>query len=839
MTGVGRRAHREEVTFPDPPGEPAPDAVRPAGPPAAPAPAAARRPGPRFPVPRSTYRLQLTGSYTLHDAARTVHYLSALGADWVYCSPLLQAEPGSDHGYDVVDHARTDAARGGRAGLAELAGAAHAAGMGVLVDLVPNHVGIATPAASVWWWDVLRFGRGSPHAAAFDVEWDAGNDQVIVPVLGDGAREIAALRIVGDTLRYHDHAFPIAPGTSNPGDDPRRVHARQHYRLVNFRSADTALNYRRFFAVWTLAGIRVELPDVFAASHAEIARWLDSGWVDGLRVDHPDGLANPAGYLRDLAGLSAGAYTVVEKILEPGEGLPPEWTCAGTTGYETLALIDRLLVDPAGEAPLTRLDTDLRGAPCDWAALTHRTKRAVADGILGSEVARLARVLLADRAARHESPTLTDRPDARPEGEVVVDAIAELLSWFPVYRTYAGSDGAARTRADALARASRPELAAALDAVAAAAEVRDGEFATRLAQTSGSVMAKGVEDCAFFRYPRLVSLTEVGGDPSLFSVTAAEFHDAQLRRMAAWPDGMTTLSTHDTKRGEDVRARIDVLSEVAGDWAAAVTKWLVGTGFPDRVLGSLVLQTAVGGWPIGRERLHGYAVKAAREAGNSTRWIDPDARFERRLHALVDACYDDPVISVALSAFATRIRPAGWSNSLSAKLIQLTLPGVPDVYRGTELWEDSLVDPDNRRPFDPMAPGGAAELLGRLDGGWLPPVDASGAAKLLVTARALRARRDHPGLFTSYSPVIARGPGADHLVGFDRGGAITVATRLPVGLIARGGWAGTTVRLPRGSWTDTLTGRPVSNTGAPDGSVTAGVADLLDRYPVALLLPTD
>jgi (1->4)-alpha-D-glucan 1-alpha-D-glucosylmutase len=552
---------------------------------------------------------------------------------------------------------------------------------------------------------------------------------------------------------------------------------------------------------------------------------------------------------------------VVEKILEPGVDLPADWACAGTTGYDTLALVDRLLVDPDGQPVLDKLDTALRGSgACSWPDLVHGTKRAVADRMLGSEVRRLARLV----------------PDVAGF-EVLVDAIAELLACFDVYRSYlpdAGAEHLAAAVAEAQRR--RPDLAPTLGRLGERAAAAGTEFATRLAQTSGSVMAKGVEDCAFYRYPRLVSLTEVGGDPSVFAMSPEDFHAAQLHRMTTWPDGMTTLSTHDTKRGEDVRARVDVLSEVPRDWTSAVTRWLdrplslpgeaghvhrplylpgatghahrplylpgetgqgqtAAPGFPDRVLGNLLLQTAVGAWPIERDRLHGYAEKAAREAGNSTGWIDPDTGFEERLHALVDACYDDPVTARELAAFAESIRPAGWSNSLAAKLIQLTLPGVPDVYRGTEVWENSLVDPDNRRPFDPLAAGGAAELLARLDGGWLPPIDGSGAAKLLVTSRALRTRRDRPDLFSTYRTVAASGSAANHLVAFDRGGAITLATRLPVGLAAGGGWADTVIQLPGGRWTDVLIGRSIPEAGGPRGSVTVRVADILDRYPVALL----
>ncbi len=786
------------------------------------------------PVPASTYRLQITPEFTLYDAARWISYLHRLGADWIYCSPLLAAEPGSSHGYDVIDHSRTDPSRGGREGLAALADAAHARGMGVLVDIVPNHVGVASPLLSVWWRDLLTHGRASRYAAAFDVDWAAGDGKILIPILGDGDDPLAALTLdpAAGALRYYEHAFPLAPGSAPPGASATDVHDRQHYRLVNFRLADTDLNYRRFFAVTSLAGIRVEDPAVFAESHAEIRHWIHAGWVDGLRVDHPDGLADPRGYLDMLAELSAGRYTLVEKILEPGEELPREWRCAGTTGYDALALIDRVLVDPAGEPVLTALDADLRatgGSPqghVDWPDLVHGTKRAVADGILGSEARRLVRLL----------PPSADGEAAGPRR---IDAVAELLANFSVYRTYEPDDP---ELAGALvrARARRPDLAAEFDAIERAARHAGSEFAVRLQQTSGAVMAKGVEDCAFYRYPRLTSLTEVGGDPSVFSASPADFHASNAHRLGTWPRTMTTLSTHDTKRGEDVRARISVLAELPDEWAAAVTEWVARLAFPDPVLANLLFQTAVGAWPVEAIRLHGYAEKAAREAGDSTGWIDPNAAFEQETHALVDACYEGGAVHADLSAFADRIRAAGWSNSLSAKLIQLTMPGVPDVYRGTELWSNDLVDPDNRRPFDAVAGGGAADMLARLDDGWLPPVDATGAVKLLVTSRALRARRDRPGLFTGYRPLAASGSAADHVLAFDRGGAIPVATRLPIGLSRHGGWADTVLELPPGEWQDALTGNSVRVADHGSGGVIPGgavrVGDVLGRYPVALLL---
>src|SRR6195952_1582309 len=419
---------------------------------------------PRIPV--STYRIQVTPSVGLDRATSLVPYLARLGVDWAYLSPILESEQGSDHGYDVVDHGRTDTARGGRAALSAFSASAHAAGLGVLVDIVPNHVGVATPEHSLWWWDVLAGGQDSEHAHAFDIDWEFGQGKVRVPILGDGDDELTKLEVVGDQLHYYDHHFPIAAGTS--GGTPQQVHDRQHYELINYRRADAELDYRRFFAVSTLAGIRVELPDVFAASHAEIKRWFDDGLVDGLRVDHPDGLADPAGYLRDLRALLGPRYVLVEKILEGDERLPADWECNGTTGYAALAIIDRLFVDPAGEAALDDLDAELRGGVrVDWVRMTGVAKRAGADGILRSEVLRLARLV--------------------PDIAEADDAIAELLSSFAVYRTYLpdGQHGLEQARATASAR--RPLLADTLSQITERLLQSGTEFSTRFQQTSGMV----------------------------------------------------------------------------------------------------------------------------------------------------------------------------------------------------------------------------------------------------------------------------------------------------------------------------------------------------------------
>jgi (1->4)-alpha-D-glucan 1-alpha-D-glucosylmutase len=763
------------------------------------------RPG----IPAATYRLQIHAGFRLQDAAEIAGYLADLGVTHAYSSPLLRSAEGSNHGYDTVDHAHIDEARGGREGFDRLVAALHQHGLGLVLDLVPNHMGVADAAAAPWWWDVLRHGQQSAHADAFDIDWEFGGGKVRIPVLGS-ADDVAELKVVGDELHYYDSRFPIAPGTGQ--GSPQEVHDRQHYELVDWRRADSDLNYRRFFAINTLAGLRVEDPAIFDATHALVLDLVRDGAVDGLRIDHPDGLADPKGYLDRLAEASGGRWTVVEKILEPGEDLPESWRTAGTTGYDALAEVDEVLVDPAGEPALTALDTELAGRTVEYAELVRRSKREVTDGMLGSEVARLVRVI-------------GELPGIDPAQQT--EALAELLATFPVYRSYL-PDGREHLDATVAAvRERRPDLAAAVDALHPVLAQAGSEAATRFEQTSGPVMAKGVEDSAYYRWSRFVALNEVGGDPAHFGTGIEEFHAAQRRRAERYPASMTTLSTHDTKRSEDVRARLAVLAELPSEWTRLV-RWLIDRHpLADRPLAHLVWQNLVGAWPLSRERAHAYAEKAAREAGTSTTWTDPDEEFEGRLHALVDAAYDDEATRAEIQEMVDRITPFGWSNSLSQKLLQLTMPGVPDVYQGTELWDYSLVDPDNRRPVDYAR---RRELLASLDGGTVPAVDETGAAKLLVVSRVLRARRDHPEWFAGYEPVTVTGPAADHLIAFDRGGVVAVATRLPAGLAADG-WGDTALQLPNGAWRDLLTDERIV-------SDVAGVAAdrLLARLPVALLV---
>jgi (1->4)-alpha-D-glucan 1-alpha-D-glucosylmutase len=743
-------------------------------------------------IPSSTYRVQVRPGFDLSDTADLAPYLERLGAGAVYTSPLLAAAPGSTHGYDVVDPTRANPELGGEQARRQLVGAVRAAGLGLVVDLVPNHMSVEVPAANPWWWDVLARGRESRYATYFDVDWSRG--PILLPVLGDeGEPAIRDGRLV-----YYDHEFPIAPGTE--GGTAAEVHERQHYRLVHWRRGNAELTYRRFFDITTLAAVRVEDPDVFAATHAEVLRWVEAGEVDGLRIDHPDGLADPGGYFRRLRSRMDG-WLVVEKILAAGEELPASWPVDGTTGYDALRQVCGVFVDPAGEAVLTEL-----AATPGFAAEEARCRRLITSRSLVAEMRRIAALV----------------PGTPP------DAVAELMVAFPVYRSYLPEGLDHWQAAVDRARTTRPDLAAALSTLdKAVREDPRGELATRIQQTSGMVVAKGDEDTAFYRYPRLTALNEVGGSPARFGVPVAEFHAGAGAREAGWPASMTTLSTHDTKRSEDVRARIAVLAEFAPEFATAVRRWSARHGLPEPTIDLLAWQTLVGAWPITPERLADYLDKAAKEAKVRTSWVDHDEPFEQAVAAWPAAVLADAELRGEVEAFVERVRMPGWSNALGQKLLQLAGPGVPDVYQGSELWDLSLVDPDNRRAVDYAT---RESLLARLEEGWLPEVDDTGAAKLHVVRTVLRLRRERPALFTGYRPLPADGPAADHAVAFTRTGVTAVATRLPVGL-AHKGWQDTVLALPPGKWTDHLTRREIPEV--------APLADLLDQYPVALLVRED
>ena len=805
-------------------------------------------------APSATYRLQITADFTLYDAAAVTGYLADLGVSAVYLSPLLLSTTGSSHGYDGVDHRLVDPDRGGDAGLATLARACHAVGLGLVVDIVPNHMGVAVPEQNHAWWDVLRIGQESPFARWFDIDWQISDGRILIPVLGDESDP--ALTVADGVLCYHEHRYPIAPGTGE--GSPAVVHNRQHYQLVSFRRADTEQNYRRFFAITDLAGLRVEDPPVFDETHREILRWVSEYDVTGLRVDHPDGLADPGGYLERLAAAAPSCWITVEKITQPGERLPHSWPVAGMTGYDALGEVNALLLDPAAEVAMTRLYVELTGDHRDFEQHVADGKRMVATTILQAEVCRLARLVRGVRGLDDRDPNDYDTND-------VAAALTELAVAFPVYRSYLplGAEYLAEAVHRAIdRRPGQPQLATAIEALLPRLSDPSDELCVRFQQLTGATMAKGVEDTAYYRYSRFVGLNEVGGYPGTFGSGICDFHTAQQRRAQVSPAGMTTLSTHDTKRGEDIRARLAVLAELPDEWGQTARRLMALAPVPNAAFGYLLWQTAIalhaaptppiaataptdptvpasGGTEHStRDRLLAYAEKAMREAADGTGWVDPNEAFESSVLAAVDAAYDNPEMLELIASMAARIAPHGWVNSLSQKVIQLTMPGVPDVYQGSELWEDSLVDPDNRRPVDFVSRQASLTALASLaaltalTSPKLPTapstLDGTALAKLWVVSHALQARRKHPELFTGYTPLLLDGPLREHLVAFDRGGAITLATRLPARLSAAGGWGDTALALPPGQYRDVFTGS--RHTGE------LSVSRALGQYPVALLL---
>jgi len=815
---------------------------------------AGHRAAPGRVVPSGTYRLQLQPAFTFDQAAGQADYLAALGVSHAYLSPVLAPEPGSTHSYDVVSHEYLNEELGGSAGFDRLTTSLRDVGLGAVVDVVPNHMATPTPA---WlnhpWWLLLRDGQESDHAQWFDVDWSVEDGKVLVPVLGQPLAAVLAageLSVSGDgghlrdepVLRYFDHEFPVHPGTEIL-ELPDLV-AAQRYRLCDWREGRTRLNYRRFFDVTTLAAIRVEDRDVFDHSHRLLLQELRAGNVDGLRIDHPDGLADPAGYLDWLAEASGGAWVVAEKILEGDEELPRDWRCAGTTGYDTLMRVCGVFVDPAGAGPLTDQLERLVGEAQDLEVLTLDAKRQVVTEVLPAEVNRLMRLVA--RILPGE-----DQASLRRGLEALLVAVDH-------YRAYLEPGHPADpVQLEVLARAearARDRVAVAdRDSVAVLAELARGgrlpqasgdsagaqhELMVRFQQTCGPVMAKGIEDTSFYRYARLTALNEVGGDPGRLGIEPAELHDFAARQLASWPTTMTTLSTHDTKRSEDVRARLSVLSELPGEWS----DWLdharaLASRHLDAVLDPateyLLWQAAVGAWPISRERLQTYATKAVREAKLRTTWTAPDEGYEAAVARFVDGLTGDAAIADHLSTWLSRTADASRATILGQKLLQLLVPGVPDVYQGSELVDLRLVDPDNRGTID-YAP--RRERLAHLDGGGAPrDLDDE---KLLVTSRALRLRRDNPQWFTGEQATYAAVPGSSaHVLAVARGDGggpqvAGVVTRLSAGLEAAGGWGETTLDLPTGRWRDVLTGHDAETTAGGGVLVRGLLADL----PVALLV---
>ena len=832
---------------------------------------------------RATYRVQLHAGFTFDDAAALAPYLSDLGVSHLYCSPYLQAAPGSTHGYDVVDHTRLNEELGGAEAHARMTEALRAHGIGQVLDIVPNHMAVSG-RANAWWWDVLENGPSSRYATYFDIDWDPPERkliaQVLVPILGDHYGrvlengELVLARDGGSfVVQYHEHEVPVSPralddllaraeervGSDELGslatafgrlphalltdrdsvlerhrdkevlrqrladlcagdptiaaavdeevkavnDDVEALHVlleRQNYRLAFWRTAGRELDYRRFFDITTLVGLRTEEQHVFDDVHELVLRLVADGVVDGLRVDHVDGLRDPLGYLERLrAAAGPSTYLTVEKILEGDERLRSSWPVEGTSGYDFLVQVNTLLHDPRGEAPMTELYERFTGSSSDAATLAREAKHEIMRTVLAADVERLTAQFAVVAEGHRRSRDYT-RSELR-------DALREVIAGFDVYRTYVVGDSDEKvadedveivSRAVERAVAARPDLDPDLFGFLGdllvlryegAAEV---ELAERFQQVSAPVMAKAVEDTVFYRFLRLVSLNEVGGEPAEFGCAVADFHERRIADRSA--RAQLATSTHDTKRSEDVRARLAALAEVPDAWGAAVERWSqMHSCEIDRPTEYLLFQTVVGAWPLSVERAKAYLEKATKEAKVHTSWIDAEPAYDAAVGAFTEALLGNPEFVADVERFLdeTRLVAAGEWNSLVQTTLKLTCPGVPDLYQGTELWDLSLVDPDNRRPVD------YDERRRALASGESP--------KLSLIRTLLHLRRDRPELFdveAGYEPLAVEGPGAERVVAFSRaGGALqVVACRFPL----RGPLDAST------TYADVLSGRPVA-----------------------------
>jgi (1->4)-alpha-D-glucan 1-alpha-D-glucosylmutase len=863
-------------------------------------------------IPRATYRLQLSAKFGFNEAAAIVPYLKELGISHLYASPFLKARAGSTHGYDIIDHNELNPEFGGEAGFARLADALAGADMGLILDFVPNHMGVGH-ADNVWWLDVLEWGAKSPFADVFDISWRAlpfrSQGGLLLPILGKSygdALEQGEIELKFDAREgsfsfwYFDHRLPVSPDryseiinkivdfagaeTEPAGrelldvaaryaelNSPSRAHApelkaalaavgggdrvierglaayvpssddasrvaalhhlleRQHYRLAHWRVAISEINYRRFFDINDLAGIRVEDIRTFDLIHRKVAKLIAAGKLHGLRLDHIDGLYDPAQYcarlqkLVDTARPSAASepfYTTVEKILAPHEILPDWPGIAGTTGYDVLNLISRLLVDGEG-LPVLEQTWQTHAAPSrNFAQMVDDAKARIIETTMASEFTVLSR-LLARIAAGHW-----------PSRDYTLNrlqiALELFFRTFPVYRTYIARKSVSQHDRQLITQAIEAARerwygsdisifdflrdALTLDLVGpdsvGYSMARVAQFVGKVQQFTGPVTAKAVEDTAFYRYHRLLSLNEVGNDPSLPALSVADFHDAMQARFERTPNAMTATATHDTKRGEDARARITALSELAPDWGDAVARWielnakLIGSGrhrSPSRAHEYMLYQALIGAWPEGGaddtlvERIKAYAVKAAREGKQETSWFSPNEAYEKALTQFVERLLDRKQSAAFLEDFgdfAGRASLLGALNGLSQVVLKATIPGVPDFYQGTELWDLALVDPDNRRPVDFEL---RARLLceGRSSASWQGKTPTA-SAKLALAHRLLKVRAESAELFSAgrYIPLPVAGPHREHVIAFARvlaGEAVVVAVGCHFAPFTQGG----------------------------------------------------
>jgi (1->4)-alpha-D-glucan 1-alpha-D-glucosylmutase len=796
----------------------------------------------------ASYRIQLTPSFGFADTIGLLDHLMSLGVSHLYLSPIAEAVPGSLHGYDVIDHSRVRAEFGGEEGLTALLDAAGDLGLGVLIDHVPNHMSVAEAHRNERWWETLRDGPSSEAARWFDVDWDAADGRLIVPKLGDPLADVLAdggLTIGegegGPELRYGPLRFPLAPGTDEL--DVAEVLEHQHYRLQWWR--DPARNVRRFFTIDDLVAVRAEEPDIAEAIDTIPARLADHPAFAGVRVDHVDGLAQPEAYLGGLRERIGGhRWLLVEKILAPGETLPPSWPVDGTTGYEHIRVSEHTFLDPAAEAPLERLWADLTGDTRGFAEIEDQARREVLDGGLRPDLDRLVRLVVGQLV----DDVAGDVPAV--DAERLRQALVELTIGVHRYRTYLPDDAASVAELDDARRraiGAQPGLADTIETVVEL--IRSiPVVATRWEQLASPTMAKGAEDRAFYRYLRLPSLCEVGGSPGEFSTPVDEFHrhhgDVQTRT----PTTMLAGTTHDTKRSEGVRARSLALAGIAQDWSDTVRAWFDDHDDRDRLDAAtvlLALHTAVTAWPIDADRMTEYLVKSAREADVHTSWTDPDADYEAALRSLADDLAADLLDEPGehgLGAIVTRTIRPGWASSLALTAVRLTAPGVPDLYQGTVSFTYSLVDPDNRVEPDWDERRALVDAARGLDAPSAWSGENPEAAKAVVITRALALRRRRAAAFgaaAGYVPLAVTGQHADSVLAFARSApdgpeqrplaAVVVAMR-PVD-----SWGDTSVALPSGTWRDVL---------ADDAQVLAGGAGVpvtwwLDAFPAAVLERTD
>jgi (1->4)-alpha-D-glucan 1-alpha-D-glucosylmutase len=874
-------------------------------------------------TPKSTYRLQLHKDFTFDDAAGIADYLRALGVSHVYCSPYLQAAPGSTHGYDVVDHRRVNSELGGAPAHKRFCEKLGETKLGQVLDIVPNHMSLGRE--NQYWWDVLENGPSSRYASFFDIDWQPQEerlrDKVLVPILGDQyglVLESGGIKVLrkgsGFLVGAAEQEFPVSPHSLTAilvraaeyaksdtlsflaasfgrlpvpeywdrrlimtrhrdktvlngmlgrlcAEDPNACEAidrsvselnnnqdglddflnQQNYRLAYWKTADQQLGYRRFFDVNTLIGLRMEREHVFEETHELILNWLKAGVLDGVRIDHPDGLRDPLEYLQRLREAAPEAWIVAEKILEPGEFLRGEWPIEGTTGYDFLNVALNVLLKPEGITTLSRIYADFTGQSTQFAAIAHEKKLNITQEALGSDVNRLASLFVNICECNRNQRDYT-RAEIRR-------AIRETASCFQVYRTYVvparneitAEDREVITAATECAKAARPDIGPGLfdflrDVLTLQVTGKqESEFVLRFQQFTSPVMAKGVEDTAFYCYNRLTAMSEVGADPSREGASLDDFHAYNAKMQATHPLTMTTLSTHDTKRSDDVRARLAVLSETPQAFAEAIDRWSESAkryrgDVLDRGTEYFYYQTLIGAWPIAPDRMKAYMQKAMREAKEHTTWVANNKEYEDAVNSFIDATLADSAFTAEVETFVDGIKRAGWINALAQTLLKCVAPGVPDLYQGTELWDLSLVDPDNRRPVDyelrrqllrethALSP---RQIMERLD---------EGLPKLWTLHRALTLRRERPEWFgetASYTPLLAKGKRSDFAIAFLRGtSVIAVVPRWTTGL--QNDWGDTTLDLPHGRWNNRLTGERI-------GGGEALLSNLLQEFPVALL----